>query len=317
MISSRHSQAVAGSIPAAVLGLALAATMPTAGLQAKEITVTHPQGETVITGTPQTVITTDWAVFDNLDALGIAVAGVPSSNTPGYLADRVSDDLLRVGSLQEPDVEGIVAENPDLLIVAARSRTSYPTFAPLLPTIDASVDNNDLIASVEAQITLFGEIFDVEDAAARLVENLDAKVAEAREAVAGQGSALVIVTNGGKLGIYGPGSRISWAYNELGLPSVFDTVDDSDHGGDAISFEYLLETDPDWLLVVDRDAAVGNEGAARQLLDNELIHETGFWQNDRIIYLDPEAAYITMHGYHALMLLLDQVIAGFTGSAAG
>lgn len=302
------------SLPALALGVALAGAMPLSGAMAQEITVTHPQGETVITGTPQTVITTDWAAFDNLDALGVAVTGVPSSNVPAYLADRVSDDMLRVGSLQEPDVEGIVAENPDLLIVAARSRTAYPTFAPLLPTIDASVDNEDLIASVSAQITLFGEIFDREDAAAELVASLEAKVEEAREAAAGQGSALVVVANGGKLGIYGPGSRISWAYNELGLPSVFDTVDDRDHGGDAISFEYLLETDPDWLLVVDRDAAVGNEGGARQLLDNELIHQTGFWQNDRIIYLDPEAAYITMHGYHALMLLLGQVIEGFNGA---
>lgn len=298
---------------AAVLGSAMMLGLPA---MADDITITHPQGETVIAERPEKVIVTDWAVFDNLHALGVEVAGVPSSNAPSYLVDLVGDDLLRVGSLQEPDVEGIVAADPDLLIVAARSRTSYPVFENLVPVMDASIDNDDLIASVEAQITQFGEIFAVEDAAAKLVENLDAKVTEAREAAEGKGSALVIVTNGGKLGIYGPGSRISWAYNELGLPSVFDDVDDRDHGGDAISFEYLLETNPDWLLVVDRDAAIGNEGAARQLLDNQLIHQTKFWENDQIIYLDPEAAYISMHGYDGLMLLLDQIIAGFGGEAA-
>src|SRR6185312_15406414 len=118
-------------------------------------------------------------------------------------------------------------------------------------------------------------------------------------------------TNAGNLGVYGPGSHVAWIYDALDIPSVFDAVDDSDHGGDAISFEYLLETNPDWLFVVDRDAGVGGEGAARALLDNELIHETSFWQNDHIVYLDPAAAYVTMHGYSGLILLLDQVIEGY------
>lgn len=295
------SLAVAFSISLIMPGLAAANTF----------TVPHSQGETVIEGTPQTVMVTDWAAFDNLTALGVQVAGIPGGNVPDHLADKVTDHMVRLGALKEPDIEGIAAAKPDLVIVAGRSRTSYPTLSKISPTLDMSVDNGALLDGVKASLVTLGRIFDREARAAELIADLDAKVEEARVAAAGKGTGLVIVTNAGKIGVYGPQSRVSWIYNTLDIPSVFDTVDDRDHGGNAINFEYLLKTNPDWLFVVDRDAGVGNKGAAHQLLDNELVHRTSFWKNNRIVYLDPAASYVTMHGYDALMLLLDQVIAGY------
>lgn len=295
---------------AAAFGLAMTFGAPTLA-HADALTVSHAQGETVLRAVPEKVLVTDWAAFDNLNALGITVAGAPGSHAPGYLADKVSPDLLKLGSLQEPDIEGIAAAEPDLVIVASRSRRSYPTLASIAPTIDASIDNASLIKGVRAQLIEYGEIFGVEDRAAALVADLDARLVEAREAAKGRGSGLVVITNGGKLGVYGPQSRVAWIYDDLQIPSVFEKVDDRDHGGDAISFEYLVETAPDWLFVIDRDAAVGNEGAARRLLDNELLHQTGFWKNGQVVYLDSQAAYVTMHGYQGLMLLLDQIIEAY------
>lgn len=289
--------------------LALLAASPAA--LAQPFAIEHPQGTTTIEAVPETVMVSDWAAFDNLHALGVPVAGVPASATPAYLRDALPADVQTIGSLQEPDIEGIAAAQPDLVIVAARSRTAYPTLSGIVPTIDMTVDNEDLIGGVKANLETLGEIFGREARAGELIAALDAKVEEARAAAEGKGTGLVIVTNAGNLGVYGPGSRVAWIYDALGVPSVFDAVDDRDHGGDAISFEYLVENDPDWLFVIDRDAGVGGEGAARALLDNELIHGTSFWQNDRIVYLDPAAAYVTMHGYSGLMLLLDQVIEGY------
>lgn len=308
-VNSTTSLRFASALPAIALSLVLAA-----GAQAQDVTIAHAQGETTIAGVPEKVFVVDWAAFDNLTTLGVEVDGVPGSNAPGYLADRVSGDLVAVGSLFEPDIELIAAEQPDLIIIAGRSATSYPTLSQIAPTIDMSVDNTSFVAGVKDNIETLGEIFGVEDKAAELNAALDAKVAEATALAEGNGTGLVIVTNAGNMGVYGPESRVAWVYNDLGVSSVFDDVDDRDHGGDAISFEYLLETNPDWLFVVDRDAGVGNEGAARQLLDNELIHQTNFWKNDQIIYLDPQAAYISMHGYSGLMLLLDQVIEGYSSA---
>lgn len=296
--------------PFALASLLLVAISPFA--LADPVTVTHAQGQTVIAAVPQKVMVTDWAAFDNLTALGVPVAGVPSSALPAHLKDKVTPEMEKIGSLQEPDIEGIAAAAPDLVIVGARSRAAYPTLSKIAPTIDASVDNTNIIAELEKSLTTYGQIFGREDRAKELNAALEAKVAQARAAAEGKGTGLVIVTNGGKIGVYGPGSRVSWIYRSLGVPSVFDQVNDGDHGGDAINFEYLLKTNPDWLFVVDRDAGVGNQGSAKTLLDNDLIHETKFWKNNHIVYLDPSAAYVTMNGYSAVMLLLDQVIAAYT-----
>jgi iron complex transport system substrate-binding protein len=40
---------------------------------AQEQTITHAQGETVITGVPAKVLVSDWAAFDNLTALGLSL----------------------------------------------------------------------------------------------------------------------------------------------------------------------------------------------------------------------------------------------------
>lgn len=303
----RIFQALLGGLAATAL---LAAVLDVSAL-AQEFDIVHAQGETTLPAIPETVIVTDWAAFDNLVALAIPVAGVPTSNVPPYLAEKVGADLARVGSLQEPDFEQIAAQAPDLVVVASRSRLAYPTLSGIAPTIDMTVDNADIIGGVKASLAKYGEIFGVSDRAADLSSALDAKVAEARAAASGKGTGLVVVTNAGRLGVYGPGSRVAWIYDALGVPSVFGEVDDRDHGGDGISFEYLLEKNPDWLFVVDRDAGIGGTGAARALLDNELIHDTNFWRNDQIIYLDPAAAYVTMHGHGGLMLLLDQIIEGY------
>lgn len=297
------------AIAAALLASALSFTALPAVAQEK--TVTHAQGETTITGVPSKVLVSDWAAFDNLTALGIPVAGVPGSNAPAYLADSVPADALKIGSLQEPDFEGIAAADADLYIVASRSRTAYPTGSEILPTIDLSVTNTALVQGVKDNISKLGEIFEVTGKAEELNANLDAKVAEVKAAAEGKGTAMVLVTNAGNVGVYGPDSRVSWIHNEIGMVSPMAEVDDGDHGGDTVSFEFILEANPDWLFVIDRDAGVGEStGAAAALLDNELVNQTNAAKNNHIVYLDPQAAYITMHGYNGLMLMLDQVLAG-------
>lgn len=279
---------------------------------AQEITVPHAQGDTVLPGVPAKVLVQDWATFDNLSALGVAVAGVPSSNAPSYLAGVIPADALQIGSLFEPDFEGIAASQSDIYFVAARSAEAYATAKDILPTVDMSLaDNSDIIGGIEANLTKLGEIFGLEDKAAELNVALDAKVAEVKAAAEGKGNALVLVTNAGNVGVYGPDSRVAWIHNQVGIPSAMADVEDGDHGGDGVSFEFILETNPDWLFVVDRDAGTGEStGAAAALLDNELVNQTKAAQAGHIVYLDPQAAYITMHGYTGVMLLLDQVLAG-------
>ena len=96
--------------------------------------------------------------------------------------------------------------------------------------------------------------------------------------------------------------------------SAAETVQVGNHG-QAISFEYILETSPDWLYVIDRDAAIGREGvAAAKYLDNDIVWETKAWKSGKVVYLDPVSWYIVGGGITARQKTGDQMTARLSQS---
>ena len=116
------------------------------------------------------------------------------------------------------------------------------------------------------------------------------------------------MTSGGEVNAYGLGSRFGWVHDVLGFTPVIEDIEAATHG-EAISFEFILEANPDWLLVLDRDAAVGEDGseAAEQILDNELVAQTTAWSSGQVIYLDPVDWYIIAGGLPALERMVDAI----------
>ncbi len=289
------------SIAAAALSLALAAPA-----LAEPMTIKHSQGETQLDAAPAQVLILDINALDIADAMGAIPAGVLNSNLPDYL-QKYATGTPAVGSIFEPDYEAIAASGADLMVVGTRSAATYPEMSKILPTVDLSL-GDDLFASVDRNIATLGQIFGKPDRAAEMIAELDAKVAHLNKVAPHSGTALILVTNGGKLGAYGPGSRVGWIHSKLGFAPVEDNIDDRFHGGDVISYEYILEKNPDWIFVIDRDAGVGEAGdGARAMLDNALMARTRAVQTGHVVYLDPHAAYIAFGGYTALNRLLDQL----------
>jgi iron complex transport system substrate-binding protein len=276
-----------------------------APMPAQALTIKHTQGEVTLQETPKKVLVLDINALDIIDALGVEPAGVPGSNLPSYLSKY---DYAKIGSLFEPDYEAINAAEPDLVIVGGRSRTKFREVSEIAPTIDLSVDSEPFTEGLKANIATLGEIFDREEKAAELIATFDGKVEALKTSAADAGTALILVTNAGKVGAYGPNSRVGWLHKEIGFRPVEDDIDDRFHGGDIVSFEYILEKDPDWLFVIDRDAGVGNAGnSAEATLDNELVARTQAVRNGHVVYLDPQAAYIVSAGYTSVSKLLDEV----------
>jgi len=279
-------------------------------------TVKHAQGETSLTGVPAKVLTFDLATLDNLDALGVPVAGVPTITYPDYLSRYAGTDVEKIGTLFEPNYEIVNAAGPDLIVVAGRSAAKYPDLARIAPTIDLSVNAKDFFASAKANLETLGAVFGKPAEATALIGTLDAAVAEARAAAPDAGKALILMVSGGKVTAYGTGSRFGWLHSELGLVPAVENVDEATHG-DAISFEYILEANPDLLIVVDRDVATTGGAkpgqAAREVLNNELVAQTSAWKNGDVVYLEPSRAYIVGGGIQALTDLVNQVVDGIDG----
>jgi len=294
---------------ALMLTVALTVSVPSTGARA-EFVIEHAQGRTVLPKRPEKVLVLDINTLDIADALGAAPAGVVGSNLPPWLKKYADPRYARMGTLFEPDLEAINASGADLAIVGVRSRGKLKDVAALVPAVDLSFDQDRIVESVKTNIAKVGAIFGKEAEAARLVADLDAKVAKLRDTASGAGTALILVVNGGKVGAYGPTSRIGWLHRELGFKTVESKIDDRFHGGDVVSFEYILEKNPDWIFVIDRDAAVGTAsrgGSAAAVLDNELVRQSSAAKLGRIVYLDPSAAYIAPGGYTALTILIAQI----------
>ncbi|QPC85204.1 siderophore ABC transporter substrate-binding protein [Phototrophicus methaneseepsis] len=290
-----------------VLALVFGATGILFAQDVEEVTITHNQGETVVPINPETVITFDLASLSTLNALGIEVAGVPDANYPESLSLYASEDIAKVGSLFEPDYELVNAMEPDLIIVAARSAAVYPQLSEIAPTIDLTADNTDYLNSQLHNAEILGQIFDKEEEVQAVWEDIAASVEAVNEVTAEAGTSLIVMTSGGEVTAYGPDSRFGWLHEELGFVPVIEDIEEATHG-EAISFEFILEANPDWLIVIDRDVAIGQESeAAEQILDNELVAQTTAWQNDQVIYLDPTNLYLVMGGLGAIQETIDDI----------
>ena len=72
----------------------------------------------------------------------------------------------------------------------------------------------------------------------------------------------------------GSDGRCSIISNEIGFQNigVDADADTSTHGNEA-SFEFIVEKNPEYLFVMDRDAAIGTDGAqlAKEIVENELV----------------------------------------------
>jgi iron complex transport system substrate-binding protein len=272
-----------------------------------EVTVAHAQGETTVPVDPETVVVFDLGVLATLDSLGIEADGVPEAAFPASLAEYGEDSHAKVGSLFEPDYEAVNALEPDLIIVGGRSAAVYPQLAEIAPTLDLSVDNADFLASFEERTETIGEVFGAEEEVAERLAAIDARVAEVSAAAAGAGKALVVMTSASEVSAYGAQSRFGIVHRELGLPPADEGLTDSSHG-DAISFEYLAQTDPDILFVIDRDAAIGESGAAaKQVLDNELVRSTKAWTDDAVHYLDSAVWYLAPNGLPSVETMVEEI----------
>lgn len=274
---------------------------------AQEIVVKHTQGETKLPAVPRKVLVFDVASLDALDALGVDVAGVPSFKFPPSLAKYEGAGYTKIGSLFEPDFEAVNAAGADLIIVGGRSSAKYAELAKIAPTIDLTVNAQDYIGSVRGNVETLGRIFGKEAEAAAQLAELDKSIADVREAAAGAGKGLLILTTGGKMSAYGPGSRFGVLHSDYGVKPAREDLKAANHG-QAVSFEFILETNPDWLFVIDRDSAIGREGvSAKQFLDNELVGQTTAWKTGQVVYLDPVNWYLVGGGINALKANADQI----------
>lgn len=294
-----------------LLSAGLTALLATGALA--DVTVETAQGPVTLPEAPAKVAVLDLGVADTMMALGVTPAAVPDKLYLDHL-QPLAEQAAPIGTLQEPNLEKLAAVAPDLIVVANRSAVKKDAVAQVAPAIDMTVDGAGLIGDAKARLTALAALFGKEAEGEALTASLDEKLAALTEAGRDKGTALVVLTNGPKMSAYGAGSRFGWIYDVTGLPQAGQPLDAEASHGDAISHEFIAQTNPDWLFVLDRGAAIGaDEPSAQATLDNALVHQTDAWKNGHIVYLPADNVYLAPGGYTALGETLDALAAALAG----
>jgi len=271
------------------------------------LTIKHQLGETTIEKKPERVIVFDYGVLDTIDYIGEDIVGLPKQSLPPFLDKYNDDKYTDVGSLKEPNLETIFELNPDLIIISGRQASLYEEFEKIAPTLYLEFKGEDFLNSFKNNLTILGQIFGKEELLAQKIENIEKEINDLHElASSNSATALFIMANDGSLSVYGADSRFGIIHNEFGLAQADENIEASTHG-QKVTFEYILDKDPDYLFVLDRTAVVGGETSAQQVMDNDFIKSTKAYKNNNITYLDPFVWYVASGGMTGIETMINEV----------
>lgn len=280
---------------------ATSTTEQTAQSQSGEVMLHTAEGEKALSKNPAPLAVYDMTALQNLKALGVAVQGMPEMTADRLALINLKADntpeAANIGTVLEPNLEALNALKPKAVFIGSRMAEKAGELANIAPTYNLTIDTKDLYASSSQQIKDFGQLFDKQTEAAKLQADIDKAISDTKAAMANRGTGLAILINGNKMSAYGKNSRYGFLHTTLGIPMADENIQEARHG-QPISFEYIQKVDPDWLFVLDRTAAVGEEGvAAKDFLNNPLMHNTKAYKNNQIVYLSPDS-YLAFGGYY-------------------
>ena len=274
---------------------------------------------------PKSVAIYETSILDILHTLGWERTGIETmgvckteSYMPDYLADyRDSDDYPNVGDMFEADYDVLDLLEPDLIIGGGRFgftntegktvddvKKRYPNTDYLSFNVDMASPEDTFTACLERNYSVLGEVFP------NLKEDLDACYQEFLDAFAeissqtGDKRTLFVMIGPGYITYYGPVGRYSMVYNEFGFTPADTTTDAGGVHGVEVSAEYIKEVNPDVILVLDRNAALGEASCMDDFTGNAMIQETAAYQNGSIYELDTNAWYMNTGGLTAMRQMI-------------
>ncbi|QPB42055.1 siderophore ABC transporter substrate-binding protein [Rodentibacter haemolyticus] len=287
------------------LALSVLAFIGVSAANAADITVENFAGRQIVSQNPQKVVVLDFGAADTIRALGAAdkIVGFPQSGKiPGYLAEFANEKFKNVGDLKEQSLEKINDIAPDLIIASKRQEKMVDKFKEIAPVFFIDNDYKNYYDSFQQNVIALGQIFDKESIAKEKLKALETVVSQVAKDAKDK-TALLVLVNESKISAFGDGSRYGMVYQKYGFQPIDPTIKSSTHG-QSVGFEYILEKNPDFLLVVDRTAAITEKANnAQKVLDNDIIKQTKAYKNGHIVYLDAANWYLAFGGLESMEII--------------
>lgn len=257
----------------------------TAAQTAATVEITDVHGVVSVPVNPERVVALDNRTFETLSDWGIKLTAVPKGVMPADSPYAADESVQDIGNHREPNLELLAAADPQLVIIGQRFASYYDEIKALVPNaavIDLNFDvseeadqpGENLVSGLKNSTIALGMIFDKNAEAEKLTADFDQAIEAVKSAYNGTDTVMSVVVSGGNIGFSAPLSGRVWGpmYEIFGwVPALDINNATSDHQGDDISVEAIAQSNPDWLFILDRDAATSSAGEsvpAQDVIDN-------------------------------------------------
>lgn len=278
------------------------------------VTVSHKFGETKIPANPQRVVTAGWIDQDFVLSLGV----VPVGSRGGYF-DNYNDfpwvkqetDGKGVPAIQGDTInfEGIAAAKPDVIFAINETidQKTYDRLSQIAPTVVQSDDYPDEETPWNVQLLTTGRALGREDQAQKLVDQVNAKFAEAKAAhpeFAGKTLISDFTSEANAHYVIGKGDPRNAIFDGLGLDTK-NTVGD-------VSEEKLD--------VLDGNALFVNGLTKEQMADVPAFQRLNVVRDGRTLYAGSESILsgaIAFSGPNAMLYALNLLVPQLSNALSG
>ncbi|MBK8463194.1 MAG: ABC transporter substrate-binding protein [Nigerium sp.] len=252
---------------ATALGLAAcsgapATPSPSAPAAQTTVTVTDNNGDHTISVPPTSVVALDNRTFQTLYDWNVKLSAAPRALIPSTIGYATDESIPDIGTHGDPKLELIVAAEPDLIINGQRLTSQFDKIAADNPdAVQLLLDprkGEPFDAELKRQITVLGKAFGKDAEAAALTQKFDESIKAVKGAYKTDDTVMAVIVSGGKIGYVAPttGRTLGPLFDIFGFTPSLKQEGSEDHQGDDISVETIAASNPDWLLVMDRDAAI-------------------------------------------------------------
>ncbi|WP_372379740.1 Fe(3+) dicitrate ABC transporter substrate-binding protein [Vibrio natriegens] len=213
-------------------------------------TVQDEQGTFEIETIPERVVVLEFSFVDALAAVDVSPVGVADDKDPTRVIAAVREKVepwQSVGARSQPSLEVIAQLKPDLIIAdAERHRTIYEDLQRIAPTLLLKSRGETYQENLESALKI-GVAIGKQDQMMQRVEQHHQSMAQFKQRFATQETIQFGVVSDKGMWLHSPVSYAGGVLTTLGLNSPLD--DKTQTAYLPTSFEFLLKTNPDWLLI--------------------------------------------------------------------
>ena len=272
------------------------------GAESGTVEIEDNHGTQTVQIPPESVVVTDNSLYESIEAWGITLSAASRTLMPATNSLKEDESIVALGSHREPDLEAVVAAEPTLILNGGRFGQYYEDFQSLAP--DATIvevdprDDQPYGDELKRGQLAIGQIFGKEAEAEELTAAFDAAVERVSAAYNGSDTIMAVNVSGGEIGYLAPGvgRTLGWTFDAFDFVPALEVEGSSDdHQGDDISVEAIADSNPTWILVMDRDAAISSDDpsyqpAAEILEASEALAGVTAVAEGNIVYM-PEDTY--------------------------